>query len=181
MTKRKPIKERTKHKVFAKDSYTCRACGFYDEYGHGLTVDHIVPVSKGGKNEINNYQCLCVTCNAIKGAAEVNELPIRQAPNLDRSYKEYMQEVNANRQTFYALIHPKSAGWFMRREATLALLDKQKRTKEQDYMIRKAISETFDLRKHLLDIEPFKESYRTLVLSMTPASAAEKDIHLAYV
>lgn len=32
-----------------------------------LTVDHIIPLSKGGKNEKKNKQCLCYTCNQIKG------------------------------------------------------------------------------------------------------------------
>lgn len=32
-----------------------------------LTLDHIVPVSKGGPSELSNYQCLCSACNAKKG------------------------------------------------------------------------------------------------------------------
>ena len=31
-----------------------------------LTVDHIVPVSLGGKNTIDNLQPLCLTCNSKK-------------------------------------------------------------------------------------------------------------------
>ena len=32
-----------------------------------LTVDHILPRSKGGKNIMENYQTLCVYCNQKKG------------------------------------------------------------------------------------------------------------------
>ena len=32
-----------------------------------LTIDHILPLSKGGKNEKKNRQCLCYTCNQRKG------------------------------------------------------------------------------------------------------------------
>ena len=32
-----------------------------------MTIDHIYPKSKGGENDINNYQCLCQKCNRIKG------------------------------------------------------------------------------------------------------------------
>jgi len=41
---------------------SCISCGSTER----LTVDHKIPVSKGGSNEIQNLQCLCSTCNTQK-------------------------------------------------------------------------------------------------------------------
>lgn len=32
-----------------------------------MTKDHIIPVSKGGKNTLENYQTMCRKCNVQKG------------------------------------------------------------------------------------------------------------------
>ena len=42
----------------------CNRCGNISD----LTIDHIVPLSKGGTNETSNLQILCRRCNASKGA-----------------------------------------------------------------------------------------------------------------
>jgi hypothetical protein len=42
----------------------CLKCGS----SYNLTVDHIVPVSKGGGDDRSNLQCLCRSCNSRKGA-----------------------------------------------------------------------------------------------------------------
>ena len=32
-----------------------------------MTKDHIIPVSKGGKDMLENYQTMCMKCNVAKG------------------------------------------------------------------------------------------------------------------
>lgn len=42
----------------------CARCGATDD----LEVDHVIPYSKGGAHEEDNFQCLCSKCNRRKGA-----------------------------------------------------------------------------------------------------------------
>lgn len=52
--------------VMTRDNYTCQICGKYMPDGVGLQIDHIVPVSKGGKSVMSNLQVLCSKCNGQK-------------------------------------------------------------------------------------------------------------------
>lgn len=49
--------------VFERDGNACLACGAT----HSLSLDHIVPLSKGGDNSDDNLQTLCHSCNSSKG------------------------------------------------------------------------------------------------------------------
>jgi len=49
-----------------KCNYTCQMCG-KKEPEIKLTIDHIIPISRGGINYIKNIQPLCRSCNSIKG------------------------------------------------------------------------------------------------------------------
>src|SRR5881275_63355 len=60
----------TRRAVFARDSWTCQYCGSRSN----LTVDHVIPRSKGGASSWENIVASCAPCNRRKG----NALP-RQA------------------------------------------------------------------------------------------------------
>lgn len=54
--------------LVARDGKRCACCG----YTGWLRIDHIRPVSKGGKTELDNLQLLCVRCDEAKGMAIVD-------------------------------------------------------------------------------------------------------------
>lgn len=53
----------SKDNIFKRDNYTCAYCGRYRD----LTVDHIHPKSKGGKDNWENLISACMKCNSRKG------------------------------------------------------------------------------------------------------------------
>ena len=63
--KRKSIPNQERWITYFLDDYKCVNCGECDF--SKLSIDHIIPVSQGGKNDISNYQTLCMDCNVKKG------------------------------------------------------------------------------------------------------------------
>lgn len=59
-------KLRERFLVFQRDSFTCSYCGAKPPEVV-LQVDHILPKSKGGENEMGNYTTSCSLCNLGKG------------------------------------------------------------------------------------------------------------------
>ena len=58
----------TRKAVLARDSWTCQYCGSDKP---GLTVDHVIPRSRGGGSDWDNIVASCAPCNRKKG----NKLP----------------------------------------------------------------------------------------------------------
>lgn len=56
----------TREAILARDEDTCQYCGLQPGR-HVLTLDHVVPVSRGGGWAWSNLVAACPGCNSIKG------------------------------------------------------------------------------------------------------------------
>lgn len=65
IVKRKSFTQSERGAIYDKNHGRCAICGKYVPFAD-FTVDHIIPISKGGTNDMNNLQCACKTCNLIK-------------------------------------------------------------------------------------------------------------------
>ena len=65
--------------VILRDKLTCQYCG---KTGGALTLDHVIPQSKGGGNSWTNLVAACPPCNAKKGDKTLKQLKwkLRQEP-----------------------------------------------------------------------------------------------------
>lgn len=61
-----PTPALTNAALFARDSYLCLYCG-HDFMRPHLTRDHVLPVSKGGRDVWENVVAACFNCNSRKG------------------------------------------------------------------------------------------------------------------
>lgn len=64
--------------VLKRDNWRCLSCGRCADDDVILHVDHILPRSKGGKDEMDNYQMLCDACNIGKSNKDNTDLRNRQ-------------------------------------------------------------------------------------------------------
>jgi len=64
----------SKKYVKIRDSKTCMYCGAKEKK---MTIDHVVPISKGGKNTWENCVCCCHKCNNKKGNKLLQETDTR--------------------------------------------------------------------------------------------------------
>jgi len=71
----------TKHRLFARDRHVCAYCGSHFVEPE-LTVEHILPVSRGGRHEWTNVVTACRSCNTRKGNRRPEEahMPLIYVP-----------------------------------------------------------------------------------------------------
>lgn len=84
----------TRNNIFKRDKHECQYCGTYKD----LTIDHVVPQSKGGKASWNNLVAACKKCNALKGDKSPEEVGmfLRSRPQKP-SYTLFLKEFSESK------------------------------------------------------------------------------------
>ncbi len=77
-----PLSRRT---IMARDQYTCQYCGA-TPLRADLTLDHVLPRSRGGRTEWENVVVACRLCNQRKGSRTPKEaqMPLARQPRRPR-------------------------------------------------------------------------------------------------
>jgi len=80
----KRIKAQIRKAVYVRDNYICQGCGkkvvltkdikTSEDHKLEASLDHIIPRSKGGSDEIDNLRTMCRSCNSKKGDKDEKEL-----------------------------------------------------------------------------------------------------------
>lgn len=86
----KQITRFSRMNIFLRDNFTCLYCGHQFAKSF-LTLDHVVPKSKGGGKTWNNIVTACKDCNRIKGDKTPSEakMPLVKLPRVP-NIKEYI-------------------------------------------------------------------------------------------
>lgn len=96
--KRKATVRYSKSNVFLRDKFCCQYCGTKVTRATA-TLDHVLPVSHGGKTTFKNTVTACATCNANKG----NNKKIK--PKVAPYKPNYYQLVENRRSMDWQFVH----------------------------------------------------------------------------
>lgn len=97
MAKRQALSKKIRFEVFKKDKFTCQYCGKMAP-DVILEVDHIIPVSKGGTNDLLNLITSCKECNIGKRDRLLSDDIVLQ------KQKEQLKELAERREQLQMLV-----------------------------------------------------------------------------
>lgn len=80
--------------LYARDRYICAYCGDNLKFSDKLTIDHILPQSRGGKNIWMNAVTSCKSCNHSKAAKTPEEagMPLLYVPYIPNAQEKFIMK-----------------------------------------------------------------------------------------
>ena len=104
MMRRKKTPRFSKTNVFLRDLHHCQYCNTLFPKSV-LTLDHVLPISHGGKTNWENIVTACSPCNARKGNDK------RVKPKIAPYQPDYYELVNKRKQLEFDIRHPSWEIW----------------------------------------------------------------------
>ena len=99
MMKRKRRPRFSRYNLYLRDMFTCQFCNTQLPQSQ-LTLDHVTPLSKGGKTNWENIVAACGPCNSRKGN-KTNIKPLREPYHPD-----YFELANNRKKMGFEIRHP---------------------------------------------------------------------------
>ena len=129
---RRAIKGTDRYEVLKRAKGRCELCGSPEKF-RAIEVDHIIPKSLKGKDEISNYQALCFKCNALKGNKD------------DTDFREIAKSYsNRDKNCLFCNIPKKRI--VLKNELCYSIIDKYEVTKHHTLIIPKRhVNDYFEL------------------------------------
>ncbi len=97
----------TRRNIFNRDNHSCQYCGYI---GEKLSIDHVIPRSRGGIDSWENVITACLDCNVVKGNRTPTEAnmhlrkkPIRPAHNISFEAKKQIEAGRYNEWRKYVI------------------------------------------------------------------------------
>lgn len=102
---------RLRFAVLKRDGFRCAYCGI-TAMAELLQVDHVIPQSKGGTDDIENLVTACARCNVGKSDVLLEELSpsmptaqkLREHANQVKAYLDAQKELSAQRESVVAFL-----------------------------------------------------------------------------
>lgn len=97
----------TKRNLFIRDQYICQYCHMHKSVSE-LSMDHIIPKSKGGRTEWANVVTACKSCNSRKGNKlishslnpyEPSHYELFKSANFPIEWQDYVQTSKKRKET----------------------------------------------------------------------------------
>lgn len=96
----------SKANVYLRDQYQCLYCGCTVNRKEA-TMDHVLPISKGGKTNFENIVTACGPCNFAKG----NSMSPKWRPSYKPYKPGYWELVRKRKQSPFEIRHPSWHQW----------------------------------------------------------------------
>lgn len=88
----------TRRNILARDKWTCQYCNRGSKDRTKMTIDHVMPKSRGGDSSWTNLVAACERCNSVKGNKTPKEcnMHLKKKPFRPTSIQMHLSRLSGN-------------------------------------------------------------------------------------